>query len=75
VALRPEDVRLEPVAGEPSGLTGTLADLIYCGDHFEAAVRVGENEVVLEVPKEVRAERGQLVALRCDPGKVKTWPV
>jgi ABC-type Fe3+/spermidine/putrescine transport system ATPase subunit len=75
VALRPEDVRLEPVAGEPTGLTGTLAELIYCGDHFEAAVRVGDSEVVLELPREVRVERGQRVALRCDPARVKTWPV
>jgi ABC-type Fe3+/spermidine/putrescine transport system ATPase subunit len=77
VALRPEDVALEPLAeaATAAGLIGTVAELIYCGDHFEGAIRLGPHEVVLEIPKQQRVERGQRVALRIDPAKVKTWPV
>ncbi|HEY7067420.1 MAG TPA: ABC transporter ATP-binding protein [Chloroflexota bacterium] len=77
VALRPEDVEVAPlgVGGEPHGLVGTLDELVYCGGHFEAAVRLGESEVVLELPKQLGVARGQQVALRCAPGKVRTWPV
>jgi ABC-type Fe3+/spermidine/putrescine transport system ATPase subunit len=77
VALRPEDVDLEPLAdgATTAGLIGTVAELIYCGGHFEGAIRLGPHEVVLEIPREQRVERGQRVALRIDPAKVKTWPV
>jgi ABC-type Fe3+/spermidine/putrescine transport system ATPase subunit len=77
VALRPEDVALEPLADGATavGLVGTVAELIYCGGHFEGAIRLGPHEVVLEIPREQRVERGQRVALRIDPAKVKRWPV
>ena len=77
VALRPEDVRVEPLANGAAGggLVGTLAEVVYCGDHVEAAIQVGENEVLLELSKEPRLERGARVALRCDPAHVKVWPV
>ncbi|HLH25766.1 MAG TPA: ABC transporter ATP-binding protein [Chloroflexota bacterium] len=77
VALRPEDVQVAAArAGSVTDeLVGELAELVYCGGHFEAAVRVGANEVVLELPKELAVARGQRVALRCAPGKVRTWPV
>jgi iron(III) transport system ATP-binding protein len=76
VALRPEDVDLEPLAGASAegDLVGTVEELIYCGDHFEGAIRLGPSAVVLEIPKQRRVERGQRVALRVPPAKVKTWP-
>jgi iron(III) transport system ATP-binding protein len=76
VALRPEDVDLEPLdgAGAEGALVGTVEELIYCGDHFEGAIRLGQSAVVLEIPKQRRVERGQRVALRVDPAKVRTWP-
>jgi ABC-type Fe3+/spermidine/putrescine transport system ATPase subunit len=77
VALRPEDVRVEPLTngGARDCLAGTLAEVVYCGDHVEAAIEVGANEVVLELPKEPWLERGARVALRCEPARVRAWLV
>lgn len=76
VALRPEDVRVEPLRGAAgvTGLVGTVEELSYCGDHLEGAIRLGQTAVVLEIPKELPLRRGQQVALHFDPTRVKVWP-
>jgi iron(III) transport system ATP-binding protein len=75
VAVRPEDVRVEPLTDEDGAdtLAGILEELVYCGTHYEGAVRVGAKAVTLDIPKPLAVERGQRVALRCEPTKVRTW--
>jgi ABC-type Fe3+/spermidine/putrescine transport system ATPase subunit len=76
VALRPEDVQLDPLGDEAAGdgLAGTLEELTFCGNHHEYTVRLSTTEIVLERPRVLGLQRGQRVVLRCAPTSVKTWP-
>ena len=77
VALRPEDVQVERLAGDrvAGELVGTVEQITYYGDHFEGEIRVGATSVLLELPKEQRLTRGERVALRVAPDRVKAWPL
>lgn len=77
VAVRPEDVTIELGAdgSQPNTVSATLDDLIYCGDHFECALRAGPTQVVLSTPKHMPLERGQQIVLKLNQAKVKTWLV
>jgi iron(III) transport system ATP-binding protein len=75
IAIRPEDVRLESSASgqEPNTLCTVLEDVIYGGDHLECFLRAGAVQLVVNAPKDLHLQRGQQLALRLDPAKVKVW--
>jgi iron(III) transport system ATP-binding protein len=75
IAVRPEDVRLEPRASvqEPNTLCMVLEDVIYGGDHLECVLRAGAVQIVVNAPKDLHVQRGQQLALKLDPAKVKVW--
>ncbi len=77
VAVRPEDVSVEPLSAtdDMSCLRATIRDLIYCGDHFECAIRAGRVELLLNAPKQFGFGPGDEVVLKVDPAKVTAWPV
>ncbi|MBI3014653.1 MAG: ABC transporter ATP-binding protein [Candidatus Tectomicrobia bacterium] len=76
LAIRPEDVTIEPLSDAISknGIRGIVEDLIYCGDHIEYVLRVGETQLLFDTSKDTALERGQEVVLRMNAERVKTWP-
>jgi ABC-type Fe3+/spermidine/putrescine transport system ATPase subunit len=74
VGVRPEDVEIEPCAGEPGvhGLPGTVQDVAYVGGRYECAIQAVGSEFVLDMPASVRLAKGQTVTLRLKEAMV--WP-
>ena len=72
IALRPEDVTLDPAASTP-WLNGTVRHLNYCGDRLECLVAVGSTELLLDAPKGSSLTPGQQVGLLIQPTRIKVW--
>lgn len=78
LAVRPEDVHIEPAgaigtAESPDGLRGELKNILYCGDHLECVLRVGDAELVVDAEKDAPLQLGQEVVLQFKPHRVRAW--
>ncbi len=71
VVVRPEDVILETVKGEPKSgdLVGKIVSKIFKGIHYEYVVMVGKNEVTVQDTKE--KDVGEIVSISVDKNNIQ----
>jgi ABC-type Fe3+/spermidine/putrescine transport system ATPase subunit len=76
LSIRPEDIavhRSHP--GEPNNLLcGRLEALLFLGDSYESPVRVGEQTILLELPRSGGWRQGEEIYLTLPPGALRLWP-
>ena len=75
VSVRPEDIDVvdDPGGGE-NMIEGTVETLLFVGDRTECRVRVGNETVVVYVPRGRELRQGQRVFLRLPVAAVRIWP-
>ena len=78
IAIRPEDIRVEPddaAAREAHHLLGTIDALSFVGDRYEARVSLGgEHGIVLLLTRAREWREGDRVRLGFPPELVSVWP-
>ncbi len=75
VGMRPEDVSIEPAGGVArDGLEGTVAALLFVGEHYECRVRLESGESLLvHAPRSTELHEGERVRLSVPPEAVSVW--
>ena len=78
VAVRPEDFRIldgvRPVAGN-NVLAGTLETVLFVGQRMECTVCLGEERLLVYVPRQSALEPGAAVTLQFPEHLATIWPV
>jgi len=73
--MRPEDIHVEPGGGgSPDQLSGTVAALLFVGDHYECRLQLASGEsLVVHAPRSTRLGEGDRVRLSVAPEAVSVW--
>jgi ABC-type Fe3+/spermidine/putrescine transport system ATPase subunit len=78
IAIRPEDIRVDPddaKPGEENHLLGTIEALSFVGDRYEARVALGGDHCIVLLLTRAREWReGERVRLGFPPQMVSVWP-
>ena len=74
LTIRPTAVRLCPPDGGEHHLLGTVADVAFRGRGYDHTVDVAANSRIGGVLAPLRAERGERVGLRLEPGGCLVFP-
>jgi ABC-type Fe3+/spermidine/putrescine transport system ATPase subunit len=75
LAIRPEDIVAENgqrTAGA-NHLEGTIDTLLFVGDRYECHLQVGEERVMLYLPRDTRYRRGETIRLHLPPEALSAW--
>ncbi len=77
LSVRPEDVVVIEDDYDTGGnsLKGTIETLLFVGDRSECQVKVGEERILVYVPRNQVFEPGQAISLRIPRDAVKLWPL
>jgi ABC-type Fe3+/spermidine/putrescine transport system ATPase subunit len=75
VAVRPEDIVVEEDGASDScnRVEGTIAELLFLGDRYECHLRVGEQQIVLYLPRSTSYREGQTVRIHFPPSALSVW--
>jgi ABC-type Fe3+/spermidine/putrescine transport system ATPase subunit len=75
VSLRPEDVVVTdaPASGE-NNLKGTVETVLFAGERTECQIKVGEESILVYVPRSQMMDPGQPVSFRIPRDTVNVWP-
>ena len=76
VSIRPEYVEVlagTDGSGRRNVVTGTIDDLLFAGDAYEARVRIGASSVVLNLPADGTWREGQNLALHLREDATTAW--
>ncbi len=79
LSIRPEDIRVEPLAGADSSPGGnrvraSIETLLFLGDHWEAVLKTGQESILLDLPHSTDWEEAQQVDLVFPPTSLQLWP-
>jgi ABC-type Fe3+/spermidine/putrescine transport system ATPase subunit len=76
VSVRPEDVvvRAESDSTLDNSLKGTMETLLFVGDRSECQVRVGEERILVYIPRNQVLQPGQTIFLHIPRDAVNVWP-
>jgi ABC-type Fe3+/spermidine/putrescine transport system ATPase subunit len=77
IAIRPEDIEVDPAAASPSDnvVTGTIDTLLFVGDRYELRVAMGgEHRIPLFLPRGREWHEGQCLQLAFPVEAVTVWP-
>jgi len=75
VSIRPEYANVSvDGGGKTNVVTGTIEDLLFTGDAFEARVRTGDETILLELPADGAWRESQTIALHLREDAVTAWP-
>jgi hypothetical protein len=76
VAIRPEDLHARPGLPLPNAVNtvaGELVTLLFCGSSLESKIRIGEETVLLDLPRGMGFAEGAPVSLEIPPASVTLW--
>ena len=77
ISIRPEYaevVRAGGANGRGNVVSGSIEDLLFTGDSFEARVRIGDEVILLQLPADGAWGEGQEVALHLREDALTAWP-
>jgi ABC-type Fe3+/spermidine/putrescine transport system ATPase subunit len=76
VSVRPEDIRVvdHPGGSGANVIKGTVEALLYVGDRTECRVRVGDEQVMVYVPRGRELRHGECVFLHLPLEALRIWP-
>jgi ABC-type Fe3+/spermidine/putrescine transport system ATPase subunit len=78
ISIRPEYaevLRNGEGAGRPNVISGTIEDLLFTGDAFEARVRTGDEVILLQLSSDGAWREGQAINLHLREDAVTAWPM
>jgi ABC-type Fe3+/spermidine/putrescine transport system ATPase subunit len=76
VAIRPEDLRVRPGLPPPNAINtvaGEVVTMLFCGGSLESKIRIGDETVLLDLPRGMGFTEGAPVALEIPPTAVTLW--
>jgi iron(III) transport system ATP-binding protein len=78
IAVRPESIEIERddrPARDSNTLPGTIEDLVFVGERYEARVLLGDQQRIrIPLPRASEWREGQRLQLRLPPEAVTIWP-
>jgi iron(III) transport system ATP-binding protein len=73
-SVRPEDVEvMEPGQNSDNTLRGIIETLLFVGDRSECQVKVGDERILIYIPRNLTLEPGQTISLRLPRAAVNVW--
>ena len=77
LAIRPEYISIlaeENASGE-NIVTGTIEALLFVGDHYEAQIRIADDQFLeLRLDRDAPWREGQELTLMLPPDRITLWP-
>jgi iron(III) transport system ATP-binding protein len=76
LSLRPEYIVIsaEGEAARANTVDGVINDLLFTGERFEARIRIGGDEILLNLPPDRAWHEGEAVRLTLPADAVSLWP-
>jgi ABC-type Fe3+/spermidine/putrescine transport system ATPase subunit len=78
ISIRPEYaevLRNGDGSGRPNVIAGTIEDLLFTGDAFEARVRTGDEVILLQLSADGAWREGQAINLHLREDSLTAWPL